>query len=116
MNEPGQDATPTPLVEPELPQQQHWRRRWQVYAAVGWGSFLVASFATMVFFALVDPAKYDWMAGESIETTRQTGYALGFLFFWLVAALAGSLVAYLIRSTRREARRQRARDRKSANG
>ncbi len=116
MNEPGQGDTPTPLVEPEIPQQRPWRRRWQVYAAVGWGSFLVASFATMVFFAFVDPAGYDWMAGESPEAIRQTGYALGFFFFWLISALAGIVVAYLIRSTRGEARRRHARDRESANG
>jgi H+/Cl- antiporter ClcA len=115
MNEPGGDA-PTPIPEAGIPQQRPWRRRWQVYAVVGWSSFLAASVATMLFFAFFDPAEYQWMGGESVEDARMTGYALGFFFFWLVTALTGAVVAYLINSTRRESRRRRARDRKSANG
>lgn len=116
MNEPGKSDVSTPPPEAEIPQQKPWRRRWQVYSAVGWSSFLAAAFATMLFFAFVDPAEYEWMGGESLEDTRMTGYALGFFFFWLVTGITGMIVAYLIRSTRREARRRRAQDRKSANG
>lgn len=116
MNEPGRGESKTPAYEPELPQQKPWRRRWQVYAAVGWSSFLMAALATMLFFAFVDPAEYEWMGGETPEATRMTGYALGFFFFWLVTALTGFVVAYLIRSTRSSARRRRTRDRTSANG
>lgn len=116
MNEPGQGDTSKPTFEAEIPQQKPWRRRWQEYAAVGWISFLVGSVATMLFFAVVDPADFEPLRGESLETTRMTGYALGFFFFWLIAGLAGFSVAYLIRSMRREARRKRAQDRKSANG
>lgn len=116
MNEPVQGESPPPTFEPELPQQKPWRRRWQVYAAVGWTSFLAAACATMLLFAFVDPAEYEWMGGESLETTRMTGYAIGFFFFWLVTASTGVVVAYLVRSTRRGARRRRTRDRTSANG
>lgn len=116
MKEPGQVDTPTPPIEAEIPQQKPWSRSSQVYAAVGWSSFLAASVATMLFFAFVDPAEYQWMGGESLETTRMTGYALGFFFFWALTATTGFVVAYLIRSTRREARSKRAQDRKSANG
>jgi len=106
MDETGQGDTPTPLPEAGIPQQKPWRRRSQIYAVVGWSSFLAASFATMLFFAFVDPADYQWMGGESLEKTRMTGYALGFFFFWAVTAATGFIVAYLIRSTRRGARRQ----------
>jgi len=116
MNNAEQGDTRTPTVEADIPQQKPWRRRWQVYAIVGWSSFLAASFATMVFFAFVDPADYAWMGDESVETTRMTGYALGFFFFWMVAAVTGFVVAYLTYSTRRDSRRNTARDRKSANG
>lgn len=120
MNHPEQGDPPASAdlneAEGGIPQQKPWGRRWQVYAAVGWASFLAASFATMLFFAFVDPAGYDWMSGETPETTRMTGYALGFFFFWLVTGLTGAAVTYLIRTTRREARREQAQDGKSANG
>jgi len=116
VNQAEQGNTTPSVPEAEIPQQKPWRRRWQVYAAVGWSSFLAASFATMLFFAFIDPAEYEWMHGESLQDTRMTGYALGFFFFWLVTATTGVVVAYLIRSTRREARRQRTHDRKSAHG
>lgn len=115
MNEPGQGDNSTPRVEPEIPQQRPWRRRWQEYAAVGWISFLVGGFATMLFFAFVDPAEFDLLEGESLESVRMTGYALGFFFFWLIAGLAGFSVAYLIRAMRRDARRRREQDRTSAD-
>ncbi|MFQ5635362.1 MAG: hypothetical protein ACE5G3_08535, partial [Gammaproteobacteria bacterium] len=87
MQQPGQGDRPLPGPDAKIPQQKRWRRRWQVFAAVGWSSFLVASFATMLFFAFVDPADYAWMGGETLEKTRMTGYGLGFFFFWLVTAL-----------------------------
>jgi len=106
MDETGQGNSSTPSVDAEIPQQKHWSRRGQVYAAIGWSSFLVASFATMLFFAFVDPVDYAWMSDETPEKTRMTGYALGFFFFWMVSALNGFVVAYLIRSTRHTARRK----------
>jgi TRAP-type C4-dicarboxylate transport system permease small subunit len=111
----NQDNSGTPLPDAEIPQQRPWRRRWQVYASVGWSSFLAACFATMLFFAFVDPAEYQWMAGESPQEMRMTGYALGFFFFWFITAITGMVVAFLIRSTRREARR-RKQDRTSVDG
>ena len=40
---------------PEIPEQLPWSRRAQAIAAVLWPSFLAAAFATMLFFAFVDP-------------------------------------------------------------
>lgn len=97
--EPG-DRGAAPQVA-EIPQQKPWSRDSQMYAAVGWSSFLVASFATMLCFAFVDPAELEFMVEQSVETARMTGYAIGFFFFWMMTALTGFIVAYLLRATRR---------------
>lgn len=63
-----------------------------------WCSFLAASLATMLFFAVVDPAPV-------VATLRPTGvppdrtalYSFGFLFFWTSCALAAGLTAWLLR-------------------
>lgn len=74
-----------------------WSRLRQDVGAIVWCSFLAACFATMLFFALFDPIylKHDdhpprWLAD------RRMGYTLGFFFFWLTAAIAASLTAWLI--------------------
>ena len=71
-------------------------------ALVLWPSFLAACGASLLFFAAVDPmllreAGPRFLAGID----RETGYALGFLFFWTVGALASTLSVYLIRTSRR---------------
>jgi len=72
-----------------------WLRR--DLGPVLWSAFLAASVATMLFFALFDPAQLmrddappAWLAD------RRTGYALGFFFFWMITTLAGLLTAWLI--------------------
>jgi len=66
-----------------------------------WCSFLAACVAAMVAFALVDP---DAMRGQGEAphwwTTRMTVYALGFFFFWIVAALSSALTLYMVRTER----------------
>ena len=68
-----------------------------------WCSFLAACAATMVAFALVDP---DAMRGHGEVphwwTTRMTVYALGFFFFWIIAALSSALTVYMLRTERSE--------------
>lgn len=71
-------------------------------ALVLWPSFLAASAASLLFFAAVDPmllreAGPRFLAGID----RESGYALGFLFFWGVGTLASTLSVYLIRTSRR---------------
>ena len=69
-----------------------------------WPSFLAAGVASLLFFAAVDPQILR-DAGPRIfdSLNREAGYALGFFFFWIIAALASSLSVYMIRSARRHA-------------
>ena len=66
---------------------------------VSWCSFLAAGMASMLFFAAVDPQLLR-DAGPRIfdNLSREAGYALGFFFFWAVAASAAALSVYMVRS------------------
>jgi hypothetical protein len=76
---------------------KHWSLLREDVAVVVWTSFLVASLFTMFFFAFVDPDDltdilgYPWWLPNTMTT-----YALGFFGFWVLAALAGALTAYMI--------------------
>ena len=70
---------------------------------VFWPAFVAACAASLLFFAAVDPlllrdAGPRLFAGIS----RDRGYALGFLFFWAIGALASGLSVFLIRTRRGE--------------
>jgi hypothetical protein len=65
---------------------------------VGWCSFLVAAAATMVFFAFVDPLALGDVTEPPLNVSRMTGYAIGFFFFWVLAAGSAALTVYLIRT------------------
>ena len=82
----------------ELPPQP-WTPRAQVLAAVLWPSLLAASFATMLFFAFVDPESLHDGAAADIERFRMTAYGITFFFFWLIAALSSAVSAYLVRTS-----------------
>jgi hypothetical protein len=80
-----------------------WPRLGQDVAVVTWPSFLAASVATMVCFAFLDPL----LVGNDdypppAFSSRMTGYAVGFFFFWLVAALSSFLTLYLVRTAHPE--------------
>jgi hypothetical protein len=70
-------------------------------ALVLWPSFLAACGASLLFFAAVDPALLR-DAGPRLFAglDREAGYALGFLFFWGIGAVASALSLYLIRTAR----------------
>jgi hypothetical protein len=72
-------------------------------ALVLWPSFLAACGASLLFFAAVDPALLR-DAGPRLFAglEREAGYALGFLFFWGIGALASAISVYLIRTARTE--------------
>ena len=66
-----------------------------------WISFLSACVATLLFFACFDPATLAidselprWLAD------RRSGYAIGFFFFWWLAATASLFTVYMIDSRR----------------
>jgi hypothetical protein len=80
-----------------------WPRLGQDVAVVLWPAFLVASVATMVCFAFVDPV----LVGNDdypppAFASHMTGYAVGFFFFWLVAALSSLVTRYLVRTAHPE--------------
>jgi len=65
---------------------------------VGWSSFLIASIATMFFFAFIDPLTLAEVAEPPLPFDRMTGYAVGFFFFWLMTAASAAITVYLIRT------------------
>lgn len=65
---------------------------------IGWSSFLVAALATMIFFAFVDPLALADITEPPLPVDRMSGYALGFFFFWALAAGSAALTVYLIRT------------------
>jgi len=73
------------------------RRQRDVFV-VGWCSFLSAAVATMVFFAFVDPLALADITEPPLPVDRMGGYALGFFFFWSLAAVSAALTVYLIRT------------------
>jgi SNF family Na+-dependent transporter len=68
-----------------------------------WPSFLAAGVASVLFFSVVDPQLLR-DAGPQIfdNLNREAGYALGFFFFWAVAALSSAVSIYMIRTSRRD--------------
>jgi hypothetical protein len=70
-------------------------------ALVLWPAFLAACGASLLFFAAVDPVLLR-DAGPRLFAglDRESGYALGFVFFWGVGAIASTLSVYLIRTAR----------------
>lgn len=97
----GEGGRESGYPEPELRAQRPWSRRAQAVAAVLWPSFLAAAFATMLFFAFVDPADMEHAIRMPMEHTRMTGYGLGFFFFWLVTLLSSGVSVYLLFTRRR---------------
>ena len=92
-------SSPQQPPEPE-------RRGWGVdIGLVLWPSFLASCAASLLFFAAVDPALLR-DAGPRLlaDLDREAGYALGFIFFWVVGAIASALSVYLIRTERRARR------------
>jgi len=81
-------------------QVQDWSRDTQKLAVLSWISFLTASAFTMIFFAFVDPlVVVDAVNIASVES-RNSGYAIGFFFFWINGWIAGWLTLRLIRRKR----------------
>jgi len=89
--------TEQPQPADESTQDTHWSRLREDIAVVIWSSFLVASVATMVFFAFIDPEYLiDLLNRPWWLPSRMSGYALGFFFFWFITACAASMTAYML--------------------
>ena len=81
----------------DITAEVHWSRLREDIAVVIWSSFLIASVATMLFFAFIDPSVLaDVLNHPQWLPTRMAGYALGFFFFWFLAASAASMTAYML--------------------
>ena len=65
--------------------------------AILWPSFFAAGVATMVLFAFVDPIELAAISVPSLEVSRQAGYTIAFLGFWLGFASACTFTWLLLR-------------------
>ena len=52
----------------------------------------------MVLFAYIDPATLDYATEGKLRVGRYGGYAVGFLFLWVITAAAAATTAYLVRT------------------
>jgi hypothetical protein len=69
----------------------------RLFFTVSWSSFLSAAVATMVCFALVDPAPVAaQFAPPGAPLSRTSIYSFGFLFFWVVSAFAAAMAAWML--------------------
>lgn len=88
---------PQEELEPDL-ERRTWSRRRQEIGAALWSSFLAACFGTMLFFAQFDPLTLILDERSLLRfTNAMTGYAMGFFFFWLIAAIAALLAIFLLK-------------------
>jgi hypothetical protein len=73
-------------------------RMWLHGHALGmvlWCSFLAACVATMLFFAAIDPQAIESGEAPHWWSGRLRVYALGFFYFWFVAAIAAALTRFM---------------------
>ena len=95
------------MAEEEYRGTRQWSRNRQAVATVVWISFLTASIATMVFFAVFDPTELASLLDPELEVSRDLGYAIGFFCFWLLAALCSAVTAWLVRTAPKRAAKLR---------
>ena len=86
------------MVDEEYRGARKWSRNAQAVATVVWISFLSASVATMLFFAIFDPVALLQSYDSEITIGRQGGYAIGFFFFWFISAGCSAVTAWLVRT------------------
>ena len=106
----GAGTEGTSPVAAEMPAPRRWERRGQALAAVFWPSFLVAAFATMVFFAYVDPQALQLATEIHLGEEDRSVYSVFFFFFWFITLLASGLSIYLMYTRRRRRRRAAGND------
>jgi len=84
------------VIQEEYRGARKWSRNKQAVATVIWISFLAAAVATMLFFAMFDPV--ELLATLDFTIDRQSGYALGFFFFWMISVGCSAVTAWLVRT------------------
>lgn len=82
----------------DKPRPRELSRQQRDALVIGWCSFLTAAVATMIFFGFVDPLALADVTEPPLPVDRMGGYALGFFFFWILAAASATLTVYLIRT------------------
>jgi hypothetical protein len=86
----------TPLrfvaVGPDAPRIMRLRR----IGAVVWPSFFAAAVATVVFFAIVDPAELADITWPHLAVSRELGYSIGFFMFWACTLGSCAFTALLL--------------------
>lgn len=74
--------------------------RARTIGVIVWCSFLAASGATMIVFAFLDPNAFAQGVVPAWWSGRHAVYAIGFIFFWLVAACSAALTIYIAHTDR----------------
>lgn len=69
----------------------------QRLGAILWPSFFAAGVATMVLFAFVDPIDLAAISFPDVEISREAGYTIAFLGFWVGFAAACTFTWLLLR-------------------
>lgn len=96
------------MTDEEYRGAKQWSRNKQAAFTVVWISFLSAAVATMVFFAVFDPVELSGHFDEERGIGRDAGYAIGFLFFWVLCAFCSGVTAFLVRTApKRDAEHRR---------
>ena len=86
------------MIQEKYRGARQWSRDRQAIAIVVWISFLVAAIGTMIFFALFDPVDLTGIFDEDLDIGRESGYAAGFFFFWILSAISSAVTAWLVRT------------------
>lgn len=79
---------------------EDWSRDTQKIAVLSWISFLTAGVFTMLFFAFVEPLVLVDAINVPFIESRESGYAVGFFFFWAQCWISGWFVLRLVRRKR----------------
>ena len=93
---PGADAGASPDVA-----------RLRRVGAVAWPSFFAPAVASVVFFAIVDPAELAEITWPHLAISREFGYSIGFFMFWACTMGSSAFTALLLSSREKTVVRER---------
>ena len=69
-----------------------------------WVSFLFSAVATTLFFATFDPQSLAEQATFPMQLSREAGYTIGFILFWLLLMLNSAMVLFLSNTSNKKTR------------